>query len=184
MQTLLIDILKYTRLKYNDDSSERIDLRDLLEEISLEISETIAEKNVSIIVDDNLPAIDGISFLLTQLFSNLINNSIKYSAPGKKPEIKITAAEELQHFSANDPELYQVIYVADNGIGFEQQYAQSIFNIFTRLHSDPDSKGSGVGLALCKKIMQNHNGHISASSSVDAGTTISLYFPTEKVVFF
>lgn len=180
MQTLLIDILKYTRLKYNDDSSEQIDLKELLEEVSLEISETIAEKNVSIIIDNNLPVINGISFLLKQLFSNLINNSVKYTAPGKKPEIKITPAEELQPFNANDPELYQVIYVADNGIGFDQQYAQSIFNIFTRLHSDPDSKGSGVGLALCKKIMQNHNGHISASSSVNVGTVISLYFPIKK----
>lgn len=183
MQTLLIDILKYTRLKHNADSSERIDLKELLEEVSLEISETIAEKNAEIIVDDALPAINGISFLLKQLFSNLINNSIKYTAPGEKPQIKITPSEELQPFNANDPELYQVIYVADNGIGFDQQYAQSIFNIFTRLHSDPDSKGSGVGLALCKKIMQNHNGHISASSAINVGTVISLYFPTENTKF-
>jgi len=140
------------------------------------MADTVNDKSAEIIVDP-LPHILGMPFLLKQLFSNLIANAIKYSSPDRKPSVKITPNHIPINFNPDDSSLYHVIYVADNGIGFEQHYAESIFNIFTRLHSSPDYKGSGVGLALCKKIMQNHNGHISASSSVGVGTVISLYFP-------
>ena len=177
MQTLLIDILKYTRLKHTDEVLVPVDVNALLEEVRLDMAETITEKNAEIIID-KLPEIQGIPFLLRQLFSNLVANSIKYAAQGRRPEIKITASEELQPYKPNQPEnLYRVFYVADNGMGFDQQYAESIFNIFTRLHDIPDHRGSGVGLALCKKIMQNHNGYIAATSAVNEGTVISLYFP-------
>ena len=111
------------------------------------------------------------------MFSNLIANAVKYSDPERRPEVKIYQSDTKQNFKPEDNTLYNVIYVEDNGIGFEQHYAESIFNIFTRLHSSPDYKGSGVGLALCKKIMQNHNGHITAKSTLGVGTIISLYFP-------
>ncbi|TRW25829.1 GAF domain-containing protein [Flavobacterium zepuense] len=179
MQTLLVDILKYTRLKHTDDSFDNVNLAKLLKEVELDMAEAIAEKNAEINIDE-LPDVFGIPFLLKQLFSNLIANSIKYVAPGKTPQIKITKEHSLVPFNADDNTLYQVIYVADNGIGFEQHFSQSIFNIFTRLHSSPEYKGSGVGLALCKKIMQNHNGHISASSELGSGTVMSLYFPVKN----
>ncbi|MFP9098339.1 ATP-binding protein [Flavobacterium sp. RHBU_24] len=177
MQTLLIDILKYTRLKHTDEALVKVDMNALLEDVKLDMAETISEKNAEVIVG-KLPEIKGIPFLLKQLFSNLVANSIKYAAADRKPQIKITASDELQAYRPDEPEtLYRVFYVADNGMGFEQRYAESIFNIFTRLHDIPNHKGSGVGLALCKKIMQNHNGHIAASSAVNQGTVISLYFP-------
>jgi len=176
MQTLLIDILKYTRLKHTDEVVEIVNLNHILSEVKIDMAETINEKSAEIIVDA-LPEIKGMTFLLRQLFSNLIANSIKYSSPDTKPVIKITPNHVPVNFKPNDSTLYNVIYVADNGMGFDQQYAETIFNIFTRLHSSPDYRGSGVGLALCKKIMQNHNGHISASSSVGQGTVMSLYFP-------
>lgn len=180
MQTLLIDILKYTRLKHTDEVLITVDVNALLEDVQLDMEETIIEKNAEIFID-RLPEVQGIPFLLRQLFSNLVANSIKYAAPERKPQIKITASEELQPYNPDEPEsLYRVFYVADNGMGFEQQYAESIFNIFTRLHNIPDHKGSGVGLALCKKIMQNHNGHIAATSAVNEGTVISLYFPVSN----
>lgn len=181
MQTLLIDILKYTRLNHTDVSYEMVNPGKLLEEVKLDMAETIAEKSAEIFIDE-LPPIQGIPFLLKQLFSNLIANSIKYCAPGVTPQIKITPDHIQMPYTADDTTLYQVIYLADNGIGFEAHFAESVFNIFTRLHSSPEYKGSGVGLALCKKIMQNHGGHIIATSQLGTGTVMSLYFPVKNSI--
>lgn len=178
MQTLLVDILKYTRLKHSDDSFENVNLNQLIDELKDEMSETINEKATTIHADA-LPLVKGVPFLLKQLFSNLITNSVKYTAEGRNPEISITASPVPMTYNGKDNEFYNVIHVADNGIGFEPQFAESIFNIFTKLHSTAEYKGSGVGLALCKKIMQNHNGYITAVSSLGEGTTISMYFPVD-----
>lgn len=177
MQTLLTDILKYKRLNHIDDSFEPVDISAIIEEVKLDLAETIAEKEAEIQVSA-MPIIEGMPFLLKQLFANLIINSIKYSHPDRNPVVTISEAKQPSTFEKEDTEvLYHVIYVADNGSGFEPQYAEKVFNIFTRLHTESDQRGSGVGLALCKKIMQNHNGHITATSTVDEGTLISLYFP-------
>ncbi len=178
MQTLLVDILKYTRLKHTDESFDSVNLNLLMEEVKADLAESINEKSAHIIIDE-LPDVDGVPFLLKQLFSNLVANSIKYSAPDKTPEIKITSNHMPMGYTPDDVTMYRVIYVADNGLGFEQEYAESIFNIFTKLHPSSEYKGSGVGLALCKKIMQTHKGYITASSSPGVGTVISLYFPIE-----
>lgn len=176
MQTLLVDILKYTRLKHTNNELVAINLINLLDEVKLDMAEAIAEKDAEIITAP-LPEITGVGFLLKQLFVNLISNSIKYAHPDRNPVITISAAEAPQNYNGIADEFYNVLYVSDNGIGFDQKYAEQAFNIFTRLHNLPDHKGSGVGLALCKKIMQNHNGYIVASSTVNEGTTITLYFP-------
>ena len=178
MQTLLVDILKYTRLKHTNDSFETVDLAEIIEDVKNDLSENLNEP-VAIHID-KLPKIPGVPFLLKQLFSNLIANSIKYAAPGRKPVIKITSENKPVQFNEEDSNLYHLIYIEDNGIGFEQQFAESIFNIFTRLHAVSEYKGSGVGLALCKKIMQNHNGYITASSTPGEGTVMNVYFPVEN----
>ncbi|MCW4467947.1 GAF domain-containing protein [Flavobacterium sp. MFBS3-15] len=179
MQTLLVDILKYTKLKHTDDSFETVDLETLCREVVEDMTETISEQSAEVIIED-LPSVDGIPFLLRQLFTNLIANSIKYASPGIKPVIRITAAEELKSYLPEDKTLFKVINVADNGIGFDKQYAESIFNIFTKLHASSEYKGSGVGLALCRKIMQNHNGYITGSGVPGKGAVMSLYFPSEE----
>lgn len=176
MQTLLVDILKYTRLKHTNDSFEEVDLNVIIDEMKTELADSINEKS-AIIISDGLPAIEGIPFLLKQLFSNLVANSIKYSSPERTPVITISSDHMLAPYTPEDSNLYQVINVADNGIGFEMDYAESIFNIFTKLHVSSEYKGSGVGLALCKKIMQTHKGYIIAASTPGAGTVMSLYFP-------
>ncbi|MES2485392.1 MAG: ATP-binding protein [Bacteroidota bacterium] len=181
MQTLLIDILKYTRLRHTHDAVEKVSLNILLDEVKTDMTESIIDKLATVIVD-NLPVVNGVPFLLKQLFSNLIANSVKYASPNRNASVKITSSHDLQPYKPEDKTLYQIIYVADNGIGFEQHFSESIFNIFTRLHSSPDYKGSGVGLALCKKIMQNHNGYITAASELGVGTVISLYFPVYEEV--
>lgn len=178
MQTLLVDILKYTRLKHTDDSFIPVNLNELLLEVKTEMAETFGDKPVELFID-GLPVVNGVPFLIKQLFSNLLANSIKYASPERNPSIKITTNHIPLGYTPDDQNLYHVIYVADNGMGFEQHFAESVFNIFTRLHSSPDYRGSGVGLALCKKIMQNHNGYISASSELGTGTVMSLYFPLD-----
>lgn len=178
MQTLLVDILKYTRLKHTNDNFEEVNLNSILDEMRTELADSINEKSAEIIADE-LPKVQGIPFLLKQLFSNLVANSIKYSSPERTPVIKITADHTPSPYGPDDKNLYQIIYVADNGIGFEMEYADSIFNIFTKLHISSEYKGSGVGLALCKKIMQSHKGYISAASKPGTGTVMSLYFPIQ-----
>lgn len=177
MQTLLVDILKYKRLNHIDDSFVPLDILAIIEEVKLDLAETMAEKEAAIHLSE-MPAIEGMPFLIKQLFANLIVNSIKYSHPDRNPVITISKGEQASTYEKeNTGVLYNVIEVLDNGRGFDPQYAEKVFNIFTRLHSEPDLRGSGVGLALCKKIMQNHRGHITATSTVDEGTLISLYFP-------
>lgn len=174
MQTLLVDILKYTKLKQSDDAFVDVNLNAVLAEVRGELAESADRPEVII---DDLPTVQGVPFLIKQLFSNLVTNSLKYSSPHRHTQIKITADHDLQPYRVDDSKLYRVIYVADNGIGFEQQYAESIFNIFTKLHASSDYKGSGVGLALCKKIMQTHYGYITAAGEPDVGAVFSLYFP-------
>jgi light-regulated signal transduction histidine kinase (bacteriophytochrome) len=176
MQTLLIDILKYTRLKYDDNNFEQVDLYHVIDEVKADLAESMGELS-AVVTTGHLPQINGIPFLLKQLFSNLIANSVKYSVPGREPMVSVFADLQPVQVSPQDPSLYHLIKVKDNGIGFEQQYAENIFNIFTRLHSTSAYKGSGVGLALCRKIMQNHSGFIAAESVLNEGTTMKLYFP-------
>jgi chemotaxis family two-component system sensor kinase Cph1 len=176
MQTLLLDILQYTRLKHNTDSFEDVDVKHIIEEAKADLHESMGEISAEVIIG-TLPSIYGMPFLIKQLFSNLIANSIKYASPERAAVIKITAESLPQRFNRDEPQLYEVIYVEDNGIGFEPQYADSIFKLFTKLHPVSEYKGSGVGLALCKKIMQNHNGYITAEGKPGEGAKMSLYFP-------
>lgn len=176
MQTLLLDILQYTRLKHNNDSFEQVNLKHIIEEAKADLEESMGEISAKV-TTGNLPSVYGMPFLIKQLFSNLIANSVKYASPERAPEVTITAEELPQRYSMDDPQVYDVIHIKDNGIGFEPQYAESIFKLFTKLHAVSEYKGSGVGLALCKKIMQNHNGHITASGILNEGAVITLYFP-------
>ncbi len=171
MQNLLVDILKYTRIQHIDQSFETLNLNEVLGEVLKDLTDQIEEKNAEIEID-NLPEINGIAFLVKQLFSNLIQNSLKYSESDKPLEIKISGKKQLVDNQEN-----VVLEFADTGIGFDQKFAQSIFNIFSRLHGQEEYKGSGVGLALCKKIMVVHRGFIEAEGKMGEGAIFRLYFP-------
>ncbi len=177
MQTLLTDILKYTKIQHMDESFTRVDLEESIGESMAAVSDAIAEKEAVINIG-KLPVINGNPFLLQQLFSNLLSNSLKYSKADVAPEISISALSDPQpaQFPLAGDRLFHVVQIRDNGIGFEPEHAESIFKIFTRLHGQ-EFKGSGVGLALCAKIMQNHNGHISATGKPGEGAEFTLYFP-------
>lgn len=178
MSGLLEDILKYTRIKNTREKLEEVDLNKILKSTIKEMHETITESQ-AIIEHENLPEIHAISFLMRQLFNNILQNSIKYASSERQPKIVITASQEpvLVH------DKYKVychwVCFSDNGIGFEQQYAESIFKVFTRLHTQEHYTGSGIGLALCKKIMQTVGGDIQAEGKPNQGTDIIIYFPCD-----
>ncbi len=179
MSELIDNLLAYSQTAAASDCFEKVDINDVIEEISTMHKEEFEHSKVTI-ESDKLPAIHAIPFQVKQLMFNLINNSIKYRHPGRNVQIKIKTG--LIHGNQVEKELdpsslYHRISIIDNGIGFDPKYAEKIFNIFQRLNNLPGAKGSGVGLAICKRIMQNHHGFIKASSKDGEGAVFDIYFP-------
>lgn len=187
MQDLINDILRFSKISVERESLQEVDLNDVLHEVISEMEGTIREKNAEIIVD-NLPRLPVNALLMGPLFSNLINNALKYSKKQVAPLIRITSDAGPSTRGPNGKETetrYCRIYVEDNGIGFDQKYAEQIFEMFRRLHPSSEYEGTGIGLALCKKIAEKHKGFISARSNPDEGAvfTVSLPFaPAKKEV--
>lgn len=180
MRILIDDLLQYSRTNRTKNNFETVDLNTTIENAIVELSELIHEKDASINYD-LLPTINGVEFQLTQLFINIISNSLKYAKEHEVPIISITC-EEIN--AKNDPNLnsteskpFYKITFTDNGIGFEQEHAEKIFNLFQRLHGKTDYPGTGVGLAICKKIVDNHNGYIFAKGEPNIGASFNIYFP-------
>ena len=151
----------------------------LVNEVITQMEGTLKEKNATVVVEE-LHSLNVNPNLIQPLFYNLISNAVKYSKPGVDPVIRI--------YSENNPAQglvgslgaqsnYCRIFVEDKGIGFEQKYAEQIFNMFTRLHHNSEYEGTGIGLALCKKIVEEHNGFISAISKIDEGSTFIVSLP-------
>lgn len=180
MRTLIDDLLLYSRTTKTDKNFERIDLNQLLENTLQELSQQIEEKN-AVIHAVKLPALKVIPFQIQQLFYNLISNSLKYNKPDVAPIIKIgcrkmEAHEKPELFSDSDKKYY-IISVSDNGMGFENDYAHKVFELFSRLHIKSDYPGTGIGLSICKKIADNHSGVIIAESKPNEGATFSVFLP-------
>jgi len=181
MTNLIRDILSYSQLSQTHDPFESANLTDILID-TLADFDLIAEEKGAIITYSNLPAIEVIPLQMVQLFHNLISNALKYSNPDVAPIISITAAK----LNGNDcvrlnlpviaAPYYQIIF-RDNGIGFSQEYATKIFNIFQRLHGRGQYEGTGIGLAMCKKIAENHHGIIYANSVAGEGTAFVIVLP-------
>ena len=179
MTQLIKAVLNYSRLSRGGDEFSTIDLNTVVENIKTDLELLIEEKKATITAT-NLPVIKGIPLQINQLFLNLVNNSLKFS--DKPPLISITARTISQSqlrkvsFSTNETD-YTELTFKDNGIGFEQQYANKIFSIFQRLHARQDYAGTGIGLALCKKIVENHGGFITVESEPEKGTSFFVYLP-------
>lgn len=177
MQKLISDITDYSKIRHSDKSFERINLAEIVGKVQQEFQEEIEEKQVEIITE-NLSEIAGIPVIIYQLFSNLIGNSLKFSQDNTPSRIVISQEQApVIAPQVDDPRLYTKITIADNGIGFENEFNDRIFKIFTRLHNTDKYEGTGIGLALCKKIMQLHNGYILAKGVKNQGATFTLYFP-------
>lgn len=182
MRVLIDDLLQFSRTNKGEKIFEKTDLNTVLSHVLQELAPTIEDKK-ALITSDVLPTFDAIPFQIQQLFTNLISNSLKYSKENSAVGIKITATTCTAENEENIPDtiigsdLYYKIVIQDNGIGFDQEYATKIFILFNRLHNKNEYSGTGIGLAICKKIVENHRGFIIANAIVNEGARFTVYFP-------
>jgi signal transduction histidine kinase len=182
MTELIEDLLTYSRATGNMEAYEKIDMNEIVDEIRIVYKEEIEQKSFEL-NSDHLPVIYGIPFQIRQLMLNLVNNAIKYKRTDRMLKININTGilkgSDIMEKDAEVDKAYQRISVSDNGIGFNPSYAEKIFNIFQRLNNNSTHRGSGIGLAICKKIIQNHHGFISATGKENDGARFDFYIPVE-----
>jgi signal transduction histidine kinase/CHASE3 domain sensor protein len=181
IQDLLNDLLNYSQIGKGEQKLSDVDLNNILEETKSNFEDKIGEANATIQADI-LPTIQGIPFQLQQLFDNLISNSIKYRHSEKPLRIEIKHAivstdEVPKLITALPATKYHRISFSDNGVGFSQEYADKIFEPFSRLFSNHEYPGTGIGLTICKKIANNHHGMIEATGRLNEGATFNIYLP-------
>jgi PAS domain S-box-containing protein len=179
MNGLIDDLLKYSKISASVDQFSKVDLNKVLNNI-IQIHQDSIDQINAVIKSDPLPAIWGIPFQIWQLFDNLIGNALKYYHPERTPRItinceKISYLDDVPGTKLASP-FYKISF-KDNGIGFEQEHAEKIFEVFQRLHTQDKYIGTGIGLAICKKIVQNHKGVIQASGDLLNGACFSVYLP-------
>jgi signal transduction histidine kinase len=186
MQSLINNLLDFSRHSVDNSKLERTDLnlvlRDILSQKEIEIEKTNAR-----IYCDKLPVVSAVPALMQQLFSNLIGNAIKFRKKDVDPVVEIRSspmspAEVEQYLGHVNGSTYMKLQVVDNGIGFEEKHTQDIFKVFKRLHSYQQFEGTGVGLAICKKIIEKHGGFITAESIPDKGSNFIIGIPFSKVL--
>ncbi|WP_369615405.1 CHASE3 domain-containing protein [Flavobacterium sp. CFS9] len=180
MRVLIDDLLLFSRTNTTKKEFIKSNLNELLKNAEAELTEMIDEKK-AVITSTKLPKLAVIPYQIEQLFINLIGNSLKYNRPDVAPEINI---ESQKVFSVDYRELldqnvkkYHKITFTDNGMGFDPQFKETIFVLFQRLHSKTDYPGTGIGLAICKKIVDNHKGYIMADSQPDQGSVFTIFLP-------
>jgi signal transduction histidine kinase len=180
MQSLIKDILTFSRISNEKESFEKTDLNTLVQEVLNDLESNLQEKKAQVNLG-SLPSIEANPGLIRPLFSNLLGNALKYSRKDVNPVINIRSEINMMAngngVKKNQPNRYCKIYIEDNGIGFEQEYAEQIFDMFKRLHVSNEFEGTGIGLALCKKIVEKHHGFISARSKVNHGSTFIVSLP-------
>ncbi len=173
MQTLINDILTFSKISLEKKPFVKSNMNVLVNEVVEQLDEEVKEKKAQILID-KLPFLYVNPILMQPLFHNLISNALKYCKVGESPIIKIHSSSN-GHL-AEGPN-YCRIFIEDNGIGFDQKYSEQIFTMFTRLHNHNEYEGTGIGLALCKKIVEDHKGFISAKSKVNEGSTFIVSLP-------
>jgi PAS domain S-box-containing protein len=183
MQTLINDLLSYSRTNIQERIFVKTNLSKIIEDVKEDLKEELEQKNATIISDENCEA-NIIPFQFRQLLYNLVSNSLKFSDPDILPRIKITSKIEkgktLNNDALENEKMYCHIVVSDNGIGFEQQYSSKIFEVFQRLHGKIEYTGTGIGLAIVKKIVENHNGIITATGELNKGAIFDIYLPATE----
>ena len=172
MQGLIDDLLAFTKIAGELDQFESVDLDSIWKEVLTFYQEKIESSRAAIETRDRLPVIQGIPFQLRQLFTNLLGNSLKYIGQDASPCISLQCIPIAHPFSG-----YRIT-IADNGIGFPSEYAEKIFEMFQRLHGREEYPGTGIGLAICRKIVENHQGIISAEGQPGKGATFHVYLPS------
>jgi PAS domain S-box-containing protein len=185
MKTLILDILNYSKLSSNNHPHECVDLNLLIDEL-LEDFELLIQEKAARIECSTLPCVNVNRGQIRQVFQNIISNALKFSRAGKAPIISITS-RLLRKRSFDSPESadgpYCLITIADNGIGFNEKYLANIFTLFERLNAKDKYEGTGIGLAIAKKIIDKHHGLITATSSEGTGTQFKLILPVKQNIF-
>lgn len=185
MSELINGVLNFSRLRRNNEQLQAIDLNRVLDDVMIDLELLIKQQRVKII-NEGLPAIDAIPLQMNQLFYNLLSNALKFSNTNSvEPSVVFSSrvlakAESEEYQFLNHTCQYTEIKVADNGIGFEQEYSEKIFEIFQRLHDRSNYEGTGIGLALCNKIVINHKGVIFARSEEGKGATFYIILPLKQ----
>ncbi|WP_331963191.1 PAS domain S-box protein [Ohtaekwangia sp.] len=180
MQKLMEDLLAYSQLEQGTEFFTEVDLHKIVYMAWNDLELIVQEKCAQIYVAD-LPVISGISFQLIQIFLNLLSNAIKFSRENIPPVVRVTCRLVTKEdtgivFDQAESEMYYEISVVDNGIGFDEQHKQKIFEVFHRLNKTT-SNGSGIGLAIVRRVMANHHGYVTAQSTFGEGSAFRLFFP-------
>ena len=180
MRVLIDDLLLFSRTNTTKKEFIKTNLSELLENAKSELTEIIDEKK-AIITASKLPKLSVIPYQIEQLFINLIGNSLKYSQPDLVPEIsieseKVNSDQFPELLDQNIKKFYKITFT-DNGMGFDPQFKETIFILFQRLHSRQEYPGTGIGLAICKKIVENHKGFITADSTPEVGSVFTVFLP-------
>jgi len=181
MRNLISDILDYSKLAKAEEQFLEVDLNEVVDHLILDYDLLIEQKRAKVTIE-NLPVVKANPIQMSQLFRNLIGNALKFTKKDRDPIISISAskaepADILKIHAGNSNAEFWKIQIKDNGIGFETEYFERIFNIFQRLHSKSDFEGTGIGLAMCKKIVQNHGGDIFAESVFGEGAVFTIIIP-------
>lgn len=180
MQTLIDDLLAYSRTNTVERKFENVDLKKIIDDVKEDLKEEIQQKHATIEATDSCE-INIILFQFRQLIYNLVSNSLKFSDNDRPPRIRISSkiakGINLQQERLAEEVKYCHIRISDNGIGFKQQYSEKIFEVFQRLHGRSEYIGTGIGLAIVKKIVENHHGIITAKGNLNQGATFDIYIP-------
>jgi PAS domain S-box-containing protein len=188
MRNLINDILQYSALSQNDFLFKPTNLQSIVKEIISDLEIVITEKKANIIIEKDLPVIEADSSQMRQLFQNIITNSLKFINAYSSPQISITyesirgkEIEQIDEGMYN--EMFYKFYIKDNGIGFMPEYINKIFTIFQRLNNNATYPGTGIGLAICKKIVEKHHGYITAESKLNEGAVFTIILPVCQTTY-
>ena len=182
MRLLIDDLLQFSRSNKADKVFEDSNINLIFEAAKQDLAEVISAEN-AIITSDAFPSMKVIPFQIQQLFVNLLGNAIKYKAEGVIPKIEIThqvvEADKEDGITKPKNQFYHKLVFTDNGIGFDNTYAEQIFTLFNRLHNKDEYSGTGIGLSICKKIVENHKGYITAKGEPNKGATFTVFLPID-----
>ncbi|MCK7555857.1 ATP-binding protein [Chitinophaga sedimenti] len=174
MSSMIEGVLSYSSTSAIQAPMGIVDLNNVLHDITTELEIIMQQKGATVSYHE-LPVVEGAEVLLYQLFYNLVFNSLKFARKGTPPVIQVDSSIEV----INGQQMAKTV-VRDNGIGFAEQYAGSIFHTFTRLNSKDRYEGTGLGLSLCKKIVERHHGQIEASGEENVGATFTIWLPLKQ----
>ena len=176
MSALIDDLLSFSRVTTKQRPFEVVDLNDVMRDVLEDLDFAVADTEAQITIE-NLPVVDADASQISQVFMNLVANSLKFHAPDIHPIIHVSCKTDIASPIENDERKWCCLRFVDNGIGFEPQYAERVFSLFQRLHGRDVYSGTGIGLALCRKIVERHSGTITAESTPGEGATFIIYLP-------